>query len=194
MLLEGSCQCGKVRFTVESETPYPYMYCYCSICRKLAGGPYGCNIMGKRETLKVRGAEHLREYHARVRNPGQRTRISEGKRCFCGECGTHLYVLDDRWDYGVWPSAAVIDTPLPIPPERVHIMLNYKPDWVEIPDDGPRFPEFPELSIANWHEQNGLTMRDGSKPARANKSGKAKPARKAKAKPARAGRARSRQS
>ena len=38
MLLKGSCHCGAVRFSVQSETPYPYMYCYCSICRKTAGG------------------------------------------------------------------------------------------------------------------------------------------------------------
>ena len=34
MLLRGSCQCGKVRFRVQSDTPYPFMFCYCSICRK----------------------------------------------------------------------------------------------------------------------------------------------------------------
>src|SRR4051794_10840792 len=84
MLLEGSCQCGKVRFTVESETPYPFMNCYCSICRKLSGGPYACNIMGRRDTLRVKGKKHLREYHARVRKPGERTYVSEAQRMFCG--------------------------------------------------------------------------------------------------------------
>ena len=170
MLLKGSCQCGKVRFTVESETPYPFMNCYCSICRKLTGGPYGCNIMGKRPTLKVTGSRFLREYHARLRKAGARTRISGGQRMFCGECGTHLYVLDDQWPEGVWPSAAAIDTPLPVPPERVHLMVNYKPDWVPIADKGPRFAEYPKLSIAQWHEQHGLTQRDESRASR----GKAK--------------------
>lgn len=53
--LDGSCQCGKVRFRVESDTPYPFMFCYCSICRKTTGGPCGCNIMGRRETLRITG-------------------------------------------------------------------------------------------------------------------------------------------
>ncbi len=48
MLLEGSCHCGAVKFSVESYTPYPYMRCYCSICRKTAGGGgYTINIMGQ---------------------------------------------------------------------------------------------------------------------------------------------------
>lgn len=37
MLLEGSCHCGAVRFTVHSKHPVPYQRCYCSICRKTAG-------------------------------------------------------------------------------------------------------------------------------------------------------------
>src|SRR5437763_5822569 len=109
MKLEGSCQCGKVTFRVESDTPYPFMYCFCSICRKTTGGGFGCNIMSRRETLKISGQRHLRKYHARVREPGKRTEISEGERWVCGECGTHLYVADDRWPEGVWPNAGAID-------------------------------------------------------------------------------------
>ena len=56
MLLKGSCHCGAVRFSLRSETPYPYMWCYCSICRKTAGGGgYAINIMGRADTLKVKG-------------------------------------------------------------------------------------------------------------------------------------------
>ena len=45
MRLDGSCHCGKVRFTVESAEPVPFMRCYCSICRKTAGaGGYAINL------------------------------------------------------------------------------------------------------------------------------------------------------
>lgn len=159
MLLKGSCQCGKVRFRVESKTPYPYMYCYCSICRKTAGGPFGCNIMGERATLHVSGEKHLRCYHAVIRSAGKRPRRSPGERWFCAECGSHLYVLDDHWPEGVWPNAAAIDTKLPVPPEYVHIMTRYKPAWVQIAGRGPRHAEFPKLSIAEWHERHRLLVR-----------------------------------
>ncbi len=156
MQLEGSCQCGKVAFRVESETPYPFMYCYCSICRKTTGA-ITVNIMGKRDTLHVTGSKHLRCYHAVIRNPGKRAVRSRGERWFCAECGTHLYVLDDQWPEGVWPNGAAIDTPLPNPPERVHLMLRFKPKWVPVPGAGPHYPEYPPLSIAEWHEKHGLT-------------------------------------
>ena len=160
MWLEGSCQCEKVRFRVQSETPVPFMYCFCSICRKTAGGAFGCNIMGLRATLKVTGARHLRRYHARIRRPGQPTEISEGERWFCSFCGTHLYVADDRWPEGVWPNVAAIDTPLPVAPEHVFMMTRWKPKWVPLDGlgKGPRYREYPKLSIAAWHERHGLKV------------------------------------
>jgi hypothetical protein len=156
MRLEGSCQCGKVRFTVQSDTPYPFMFCYCSICRKTTGA-VTCNIMGKRETLHIEGKKHLRVHHAVIRQKGKRAVRSRGERWFCRECGSHLFVLDDEWPEGVWPNAAAVDTPLPIPPERVHLMTRYKPAWVPVMGRGPRHPEYPDVSIAGWHEKKGLT-------------------------------------
>jgi hypothetical protein len=154
MILEGSCQCGKVTFTVESTTPYPFMICYCSICRKVAGGLGACNVMGKRNTLQIQGRKNLRYYHAVIREKGQAPVISGAERWFCARCGTHLYLLDDEWPDGVWPNAGVLDTPLPVPPNLVKIMLRYKPKWVPEPRRGKSFSRYPELSIAEWHERN----------------------------------------
>jgi hypothetical protein len=160
MWLEGSCQCEKVRFRVQSETPVPYMFCFCSICRKTTGGAFGCNIMGQRATLTITGARHLRRYHARIRRPHKPTEISEGERWFCSLCGTHLYLLDDRWPDGVWPNAGAIDTPLPRAPEHVFMMVRWKPTWVPLDGlgKGPRYRDYPKLSIADWHERQGLKV------------------------------------
>jgi len=157
MKLEGSCHCGAVRYTVESETPYPFMRCYCSICRKTTGA-ITSNIMGKRDTLEVSGADHLRCYHAVLRAPGMEPLRSKGERWFCGECGTHLYILDEHWPGGVWPNAAAVDSELPVPPEHVHLMLDYKPNWVPVAGKGQRYGEYPELSIAEWHDRHGLRV------------------------------------
>jgi hypothetical protein len=187
MLLEGSCQCAKVRFSVESETPYPFMNCYCSICRKCSGGAYGTNVMGVRSTLKVHGKKHLRAYHARIRTPGKsgtKDKKSDATRVFCRHCGTHLYLQDDRWPDGVWPSAAAIDTELPVPSERVHMMTSYKPAWVIAAGKGPEFPEYPEESIAHWHESRGLTAKNDAKKKAAPKKPVAKNAEAPKKAPA----------
>jgi hypothetical protein len=154
MLLRGSCHCGAVHFSVDSETPYPYQRCYCSICRKTSGGPFGINIMGVKKTLTVRGRRHMKMVHAVIREPGKRARRSGAERWFCAKCGTHLWLQDDEWPDGIWPNACAIDTPLPTPPSYVHLMLGSKPKWVAVDGRGPKFRRYPELSIAEWHERH----------------------------------------
>lgn len=148
MRLKGSCHCGAVRFSLDSETPFPYMRCYCSICRKTAGGGgYAINIMGKAGTLKKRG--RTRVYRA--------TR-GGGERHFCPKCGSALWVWDRHWPEWIYPFASAIDTPLPAPKERQHILLDSKANWVEVPR-GPRdqrFREYPREAIIDWHRKRGL--------------------------------------
>ena len=157
MRLEGSCHCGAVRFHVDSPHPYPFNLCYCSVCRKTAGGGgYAINLAGAADTLKVTGRPHVRVYRARIRNPEDETaQLSPAQRHFCGVCGSALWLWDPRWPELVYPFASAIDTPLPIPPERTHLMLDFKAPWVE-PCIGPRdklFARYPDESIAEWHER-----------------------------------------
>ena len=96
MKLEGSCHCGKVRFSVESAEPVPFMRCYCSICRKTAGtGGYAINLAAQTHTMQVSGKRALRIYRARMPNQrGKGTHISSGRRYFCAHCGTALWLWD----------------------------------------------------------------------------------------------------
>lgn len=153
-VIEGSCHCGAVRFSVTSHARHPYMRCYCSICRKTAGGGgYAINLSGDSDTLQVQGEEDLSVYQARIDGA-----LSPARRHFCRKCGSALWLYDPRWPELVHPFASAIDTPLPVPPERVHIMLDSKASWVEVPE-GPRerhFPDYPDDSIADWHKQRGL--------------------------------------
>ena len=156
MKLQGSCHCGGVSFTVESAQPYPFMRCYCSICRKTAGGGgFAINLGADARTLKVKGKTHLRVYRARLDGAGK----SSAQRHFCGVCGSALWVWDESWPELVHPHASAIDTELPVPPEHVHLMLGSKASWVEVegkPRDA-RFEAYPDVSLAAWHEQRGLT-------------------------------------
>ncbi|MDH2435993.1 GFA family protein [Pokkaliibacter sp. MBI-7] len=154
MLLKGSCHCGAVHFEVESPHPYPFNRCYCSVCRKTAGGGgYAINLGAQSESLKVEGRDHITVYHAII--DGQ---TSPAERHFCKHCATTLWVWDPRWPELVHPFASAIDTELPIPPERTHLMLAYKPEWVEVDVRGPDtcIYGYPKESIAEWHERLGL--------------------------------------
>lgn len=158
--LRGSCYCGEVRYRLESSTPCPYMLCYCSICRKTGGGGgYAINIMGHRGTLEVEGEDLLETY----RVPAERTEgggegLSDSRRRFCSRCGSYLWVFNPNYDQWMYPFASSIDSELYEPPERNHIMLRYKPDWVEVPEgpDEHHFETYPERSIREWHEDHGL--------------------------------------
>ncbi len=160
MLLEGSCHCEAVKFSLESAHPYPFSLCYCSVCRKTAGGGgQVINLSGDYETLEVEGQQAIQVYQAKLRDheTGELT-ISLAQRNFCSLCGSALWLWDPRWPKLIHPFASVIDTELPIPPERTHLMLAFKPSWV-IPHTDPqdkRFDHYPDESIAHWHERLNL--------------------------------------
>lgn len=165
MKLEGSCHCGAVRFALRSAHPYPFNLCYCSICRKTAGGGgYAINLGGDYASLSVQGKENITAYRARIRDADSgRVEESPAQRHFCRVCGSCLWVWDPNWPDLVHPFASTIDTDLPVPPERTHLMVGSKASWVEVAK-GPRdqvFDGYPEESIAAWHRRLGLEDESG---------------------------------
>ena len=160
VLLKGSCRCGAVRFEVESHTPVPFMLCYCSICRKQqGGGGFAINLGADYETLNIRGKRSLGVYRAEIEDDERpHCEVSTGERNFCRKCGSALWLYDPTWPDLVHPFASAIDSDLPKPPEKVHLMLKYKANWVE-PVVGKKdkvFDVYPEESIADWHKRTGM--------------------------------------
>ncbi|WP_416363331.1 GFA family protein [Pseudomonas sp. NFX183] len=161
MQLEGSCHCGAVTFSLTSQHPYPYQRCYCSICRKTqGGGGYAINLAGDTQSLKVQGRKQISIYHARLKPGGaSRAHASTAERHFCSQCGSALWLFSPQWPELIHPFASAIDTPLPVPPEHTHLMLGSRAPWVEVSvrKGDLQFDEYPEESIAQWHERLGLT-------------------------------------
>ncbi|BCG88859.1 alanine acetyltransferase [Mesorhizobium sp. 113-3-9] len=160
LLLKGSCRCNAVRFEVESHTPVPFMLCYCSICRKQqGGGGFAINLGADYETLNIRGKRSLGVYRAEIEDDEHpHCEVSTGERNFCRKCGSALWLYDPTWPELVHPFASAIDSDLPTPPEKVHLMLKYKANWVE-PEIGKRdkvFDVYPEESIADWHKRTAM--------------------------------------
>lgn len=156
--LEGSCHCGAVRFSVASHTPQPYQLCYCTVCRKTAGGGgHAINLAGDARSLDVEGRDALGVYRVEIEHDGH-CELSTAERNFCTKCGSALWLYDPTWPELVHPFASAIDSELPAPPERVHLMLAFKAPWVE-PDIGPNdrvFDLYPEQSIEDWHRTRDL--------------------------------------
>lgn len=161
LTLAGSCRCGAVRFSIQSHAPHPYQLCYCTICRKTAGGGgFAINLSAVADSLDVKGRAALRVYRAELSDDAGRHQASSGERNFCAKCGSALWLYDPTWPDLIHPFASAIDTPLPVPPSRTHIMLRFKASWV-IPDIGPddqEFDGYPDLSIEEWHRARGLWL------------------------------------
>ena len=157
MDLEGSCYCGAVRFRVFAHAPVPYLRCYCSICRKTGGGGgFAVNLGAKAATLQVEGEDKIAIFHATIEGEP-----SPAERRFCTLCGSALWVWDPRWPELVHPFASAIDTPLPEPPEQVHIMLASKAPWVrlDLAEGDARYESYPPQSLEDWHRAHAL-LRD----------------------------------
>lgn len=158
MKLEGSCHCGAVRFSLASHHPAPFNLCYCSICRKTqGGGGYAINLGGEAQSLKVEGEEHLTIYRVKDKASGEDSPL---RRHFCKHCGSSLWCWDERWPELIHPFASAIDTPLPMAPERVHLMVGSKAAWVPLltEENDKTFEAYPEESIADWHKRLGLEV------------------------------------
>ena len=158
--LQGSCRCGAVRFSCDSHTPVPYQRCYCSICRKTAGGGgYAINLGAQTATLKVDDPQAAKSFfHAEIREDDGACRLSTAERHFCCLCGTALWLYSPEWPELVHPFASAIDSDLPRAPVSTHLMLKFKPAWVEVeqrPGDLV-FDLYPEQSLEDWHRAQGM--------------------------------------
>lgn len=57
--------------------------------------------------------------------------------------------------------ASAIDTPLPQPPERTQLMLDFAASWVEVPNDPNEhhYKRYLGESLTSWHQRLGLTVK-----------------------------------
>ncbi|EEB07064.1 glutathione-dependent formaldehyde-activating enzyme [Schizosaccharomyces japonicus yFS275] len=157
MILNGSCHCKLVTYTVESQTAVPFMRCFCSICRKTGGsGGYGINLGANNDTLEVKGIEHTSVYHAIFKHGiGNKEVRSSAERRFCKHCGSALWLFSPEYPHLVHPYASSVDTELPVPPSHVNIMLDSAPAWAKkIEMNGPSYEEYPPMSLLQWHEEH----------------------------------------
>jgi hypothetical protein len=129
--LEGSCQCGAVRFEV-TEDFSAVRICHCTTCKKLSGGAGTTNGRARTDTIRVVAGEDL----IRTYQPDEGS-----SKSFCSQCGSNLFG-------GGWPDSeftsvriSAIDSPFDRKPEA-HTYVRSVAPWEILPDDGlERFDE-----------------------------------------------------
>ena len=129
--IEGGCLCGAVRFAL-TEQPNAAGYCHCSRCQKRTGTAASAQAQIDGTTFRLlAGAEHIR---------GWKPPDAGFEKCFCAECGAHLFSRKaDSSQMGVRMAAFDVD-PGVRPSYRQFVA--YAAPWEPIPDDGlARYPE-----------------------------------------------------
>lgn len=126
-MIEGSCLCGKVRYTYDGAIEEIAM-CHCSQCRQAQGGAFATNSPIDSQKLVIIGQEYIKEFAS-----------NENKvRAFCQNCGSPLYsALKDL------PSVkrlrvGTIETPFSCE-TKYHIFSASKASWHVITDEYPQF-------------------------------------------------------
>ncbi|KAJ5630751.1 uncharacterized protein N7484_010851 [Penicillium longicatenatum] len=161
MKLDGSCQCGGIEFTLQSQTPVPYQVCACSICRKVGGYLGAVNLGGIADSLKVlKGQDLIKKYRGIKDRGTPNEELCSSERNFCSNCSSMLWLWDHHWPELIHPFASAIDTELPVPDEMVCVMAGSKPAWARWPEGKKSVHELynGETSIEGWHKERGLFM------------------------------------
>ncbi|MEP2945960.1 MAG: GFA family protein [Lentilitoribacter sp.] len=121
----GSCNCGKVSFTVKGELR-DILGCHCSQCRKQTGFYYAATE-AKCSDLTIKGEENITWYEA----------SPTAKRGFCATCGSALFWQANDLDT-VSILAGAFDTPTGMK-FKAHIFCADKGDFYEITDEYPQY-------------------------------------------------------
>ena len=130
--LTGRCLCGGVRFELTEPATHAG-YCHCTRCQRRTGTASSAQARIDGRTFRLLAGEKLVK--------GWKPDDSPFEKCFCRECGAHLFSrhVDDPRHMSIRMSAFDGD-PGVRPSWRAFVA--YRAPWEPVPDDGlERFPE-----------------------------------------------------
>lgn len=124
--VRGSCLCGGVRFEVTLPSKW-VAHCHCSMCRRAHGAGFVTWMSVPDSQLAFSQSDTLRTYAS----------SEEGRRSFCGTCGTPLFFRSSRWPGETHVALGAIIDPVDRIPQ-VHAFWSDRAPWVKVNDELPR--------------------------------------------------------
>lgn len=132
MLIRGGCLCDMVQYEIPGGLS-DVAYCHCSICRRALGAAFGAFARVKDHDAQwVTGEKLVAVFES---SPGVR-------RCFCGQCGSTLGVVNETNALD-WVALGTVEGDPKVRAEA-HIFVGSKAPWHEIADQLPRFETWPQ--------------------------------------------------
>jgi hypothetical protein len=127
MLLNGACQCEKVRYEIRAALT-SQCFCHCRSCRRASGAPF-----------VAWGTVSVNNFTLARGNLSFYASSEKVQRGFCRHCGSCLTYAHAASPDTVDIALATIDESHLVRPE-FHIWLDDKLEWVVINDGLPTYP------------------------------------------------------
>ena len=126
-VIEGGCQCGRVRYRVEGKS-FGLAVCHCTECQRQSGSAFGMSLGIASGAFKLRSGA-LKTFEVKCDS-------GRVKTCaFCPECGTRIY---HQIGNGMSLKAGTLDDTSWLKPDA-HYWTMRKQSWVVIPDGVAQF-------------------------------------------------------
>lgn len=126
----GQCHCGAIRYSMPVAVAH-HALCHCSDCRRHSGAPLVGWALVRQEELDVSGT------------PKIYASSDQGRRHFCGHCGTGLFYTNEAVFPGqIDVQTATLDDPDLIP-AQVQIQTAERIGWMETAHELPAFERYP---------------------------------------------------
>ena len=117
----GGCLCGRIRYNAQVYLHNGYI-CHCTICRRSTGQPAEITVLIKAGTLHYLGDQ-----------PSYYTSSAQGKRGFCGTCGSRIVwqALTEEDDWLTNVTVGSLDNPGDARMTR-HICADTRLPWYDL--------------------------------------------------------------
>lgn len=130
-MYQGSCLCGKVKFTISGDIDN-IIHCHCSLCRKAQGSAFATNANVKKKDFNFsEGENNLTAYPA----------SSTQNKYFCKTCGSPIMSKNTEYPEIIRIRLGTIESDISERP-CAHIFTASKANWETICGDLPQYKEY----------------------------------------------------
>ena len=135
-MLDGACLCGRIKYEIEGRPRFMYQ-CHCGKCRAASGASFVTNIIVDADRFNITaGKESLAAFESSPRK----------FRYFCAACGSPMYSQGEKTKHIVSVRCGTLKQD---PGLRVayHAFVASKAAWIDICDEQPQFPQWPDTEL-----------------------------------------------
>lgn len=137
----GGCQCGAVRYTIDTEKIVAYA-CHCLECQKQSASAFAISVPALAKHLSIDGPMTA---YKRPTDSGSHTNC-----WFCSHCGTRTYHRSAGSSEVITLKGGTLDDTSQLEPVA-HLWISRKQPWVLLPEHAVRFETQPD-DLKAWRD------------------------------------------